>query len=96
MSLFTNLQNRNLKESGVASCCSSVGGDLDYTSNTLGLPHHNNAQDMCTLCLANTSDAPHNNFHQDAPWRSTIVDNETYLARVRQPRHPLVAHSLFN
>ena len=34
------------------------GGDLDYTSNTLGLPHHNNAQDMCTLCLANTSDAP--------------------------------------
>lgn len=72
------------------------GGDLEYTSNTLGLPHHNSAQDMCTLCLANTSDVPHNNFHRDAAWRSTLVDNERYLARVREPRHPLVAHDLFN
>ena len=74
----------------------SFGADLEYAGNTLGLPHHNSQQDMCSIswptrptCLTTASTKYPN-------WRSTIVDNNGYLARVREPRHALVAHELFN
>ena len=73
----------------------SVGGDLDHLCNTIGLPHYN-GNEMCSLCLANDSTIPWNNFHETAAWRDTLVTNDQFLARLRRPLHPLAAHPIFN
>ena len=78
---------------GILLC---VGADLDYICNVGGLPHYNATVNMCVCCLANTTDAPHNNFHQDAAWRRTVVDNNAFLARIRRPMHDLARHEVFN
>ena len=72
------------------------GADLEYVCNKLGLPHFNAAEDMCSLGLANTTTMPHNNYHDDAEWRGTEVDNTTFLERLRRPLHACVAHPWFN
>ena len=72
------------------------GADLEYVCNILGLPHYNARENMCTDCLANTTDRPHNVFQANAGWRATLVDNKQYIARVRRPLHPLPAHAAFN
>ena len=71
------------------------GADMDYTCNMLGLPHFNRRA-MCRLCLANTSTMPFNNFHHDAGWQGTRVDNTTFMNRLRQPLHPVVSHPWLN
>ena len=70
-----------------------VGADLDYVCNELGLPHYNSVE-MCVLCEAHTRLRPHNNFHADAAWRSTLVSNARFRERLRRPLHPLVDHCL--
>ena len=35
-------------------------------------------------------------FNVHAPWRSTFLDNDGFMARLRRPLHPLVAHRFFN
>ena len=47
-------------------------------------------------CLANSTDIPHNTFHEKATWRRTLVDNAAYMARIRKPLHDLAAHEAFN
>ena len=73
-----------------------VGGDLDYLCNAVGLPHYSRPAAMCACCRANTTDTPYNNFHADARWRNTLVNNAGYIARIRQPLHALVQHEVFN
>ena len=68
--------------------------DLDYVCNTFGLPHFN-AENCCSLCLANNSTRPHNKYSSSAGWKGTEVDNVTFKARLRRPLHPCVAHPWF-
>ena len=59
------------------------------------MPHYNSVE-MCALCEAHTRLRPHNNFHADAAWRSTLVSNARFRERLRRPLHPLVDHCLFS
>ena len=72
------------------------GADLEYVCNILGLPDYNARENMCTDCLANTTDRPRNAFQANAGWRATLVDNRQYIAEVRRPLRPLPAHAAFN
>ena len=72
-----------------------VGCDLEYACNVLGLSHFNNTANCCADCNANFDTVPLNNFHRTSAWRGTVRNNEGYLAALRQPRHPLVAHAWF-
>ena len=72
-----------------------VGCDLEYACNVLGVPRWD-THDPCGECRANDSDRPHNNFHPNSPWRGTDKDNDAYIADMKHPLHPLVAHPLFN
>ena len=72
-----------------------VGCDLEYACNVLGLIHFNNTANCCADCNANFDTVPLNNFHRTSAWRATVRNNEEYLAALRQPRHPLVAHAWF-
>lgn len=71
-------------------------GDLDYVCNVMGLPHFNSELSPCSLCLANHSSRQHNDWSSTAAWRGTILNNRSFLVRLRRPLHPLVAHDLFN
>lgn len=73
-----------------------VGCDLEYACNVLGLPHFNSPANACADCRANLTDMPVNNFHATAPWRATRKTNREYLASLRVPKHPLVAHPWFS
>ena len=44
----------------------------------------------------NTTTIPHNNYHRAAGWRFTIHNDAEFLAALRTPLHPLVAHSWFS
>ena len=72
-----------------------VSGDFDYVCNDLGLPHFN-ALECCFLCAANTTTRPHNDYHADAGWRSTIKTDAEFSAALRRPLHPLVSHPMFS
>ena len=70
--------------------------DLDYCCNVVGLPHFNASADgrgRCGLCLANASDLP---FTDTAAWKDTLLDNASFLARMRHPLHALAGHALWN
>ena len=73
-----------------------LGSDLDYVCNTMGLPHFNGVEQMCSLCLANRTTLPFTILGEGAPWAATCVDNGTFLARLRQPLHPAAGHPWFN
>ena len=64
--------------------------------NVIGLPHFNSEHNPCSLCLANNSTMPHNNWAPSAPWRGTEVTNLLFKARLRRPLHPLAGHEIFN
>ena len=72
-----------------------VGADMEYACNVLGLPHYNGTE-VCAFCRANSTTRPFNNFHAAAAWRETLVDNDGYRARLREPLHPLVAHPVWS
>eukprot|EP00974_Lingulodinium_polyedra_P050053 4813753-Lingulodinium_polyedra.AAC.2 len=72
-----------------------VGCDLEYACNVLGLPHFNATGNCCADCMADTEGVPFNNFHGAAAWRDTLKTNTQYLAAVRTPMHPLLAHPWF-
>ena len=73
-----------------------LGADLEYACNVVGLRHFNSAGEMCSLCLANSSDYPFNDLMGNAAYKATLVDNETFLNRLRHPLHPLAGHAIFN
>ena len=75
--------------------CLFQTSDLDFVCNDVGFLHYNGVS-MCGLCNANTTDLPHNNYHRDAPWRTTIKSNDDLLAAMRRPLHPLAASPLFS
>ena len=62
----------------------------------VGFPHYNSPYAMCPFCLADSQGAPHNNYQMTAAWRQTFVDNDQFLAKLRVPLHPLVAHPIMN
>ena len=72
-----------------------VGADLEYACNVLGLQHYNGAR-VCMECKADTVVLPHNNFAEDAEWRTSRHSPQEYLDAIRRPLHDLVRHPFFN
>ena len=55
-----------------------------------------NKTNICSECYANGSTIPHNDFSAGALWRATVHDHAAYMAKFKQPPHPIVAHGWFN
>jgi len=72
-----------------------MGADLEYACNVMKLKHYSAVQ-MCMHCEADKKDIPFHDFHGGAKWRSTILSNDAFMARVGEPRNPMVAHVWFN
>ena len=70
------------------------GADLEYMCNVVGFKHFNK-NDPCPYCRATNSTRPHNNFHETAEWRPTILSNAEFLAELRRPLHPMVTNPWF-
>ena len=71
-------------------------GDEECHCNTWGLTHWQNAVDCCSECLANRTSRPFTDLRGVAAWRgSEEMPTEHYLARVRQPLHPIMASPFF-
>ena len=68
-------------------------GDLEARSVTWGLPSYN-CTTPCSGCLANriAGSMPFTDLRADAPWRGTYqMTLGQYVARSRQPLHPLLS-----
>jgi hypothetical protein len=72
-----------------------LGSDLEYVCQVCGMQSYNDAN-CCSECSANGSTFPQNDFSAGALWRATEHDNAAYMAKFKQPLHPLVAHAWFN
>ena len=72
-------------------CLLFAKGDEEVHCNEWGLPHYNGAE-VCSECLANRDDRPYTDLRPSAAWRATTpLGHEAYMARCREPRHPLLA-----
>ena len=69
-------------------------GDEECHCQEWGLPHYN-SEEVCSECLANRTDHPYTDLRRGASWRlTTPLGKAAYLARCRQPLHPLLAHPM--
>ena len=72
-------------------CLLLAKGDEECHCQDWGLPHYNSAE-PCSECLGNRTDKPFTDLRATAAWRGTCpLPAEAYFARVRAPRHPLLA-----
>ena len=71
------------------------GSDLDYMCGDVGMQGYKEAN-LCAECMANKSTIPFNDFSEGALWRGTMHDEAAYLAKFKQPPHPIVAHGWFS
>ena len=61
-----------------------------------GLPSYNAPDEVCSECLADRNHRPFTDLSPGARWRETErMPFATYVQRVREPKHPLVASKFF-